>query len=46
MANIDTNSGNDAKKGKPQRKTLRVDFTPDGRYEYVVDHILYVLYHT
>ncbi|MBB4036383.1 biopolymer transport protein ExbD [Dysgonomonas hofstadii] len=28
MANIDTNSGNDAKKGKPQRKTLRVDFTP------------------
>ena len=28
MANIDTNSGNDGKKGKPQRKTLRVDFTP------------------
>ena len=27
MANIDT-SGSDAKKGKPQRKTLRVDFTP------------------
>jgi biopolymer transport protein ExbD len=27
MANIDTGS-NDAKKGKPQRKTLRVDFTP------------------
>lgn len=27
MANIET-SGNDAKKGKPQRKTLRVDFTP------------------
>ena len=28
MANIDTNSGNDGKKGKPQRQTLRVDFTP------------------
>lgn len=28
MANIDTNNGNDGKKGKPQRKTLRVDFTP------------------
>ncbi len=27
MANIET-GGNDAKKGKPQRKTLRVDFTP------------------
>jgi biopolymer transport protein ExbD len=27
MANIDTGSG-EAKKGKPQRKTLRVDFTP------------------
>ncbi|GAB6009668.1 ExbD/TolR family protein [Dysgonomonas reticulitermitis] len=27
MANIET-SGNDAKKGKPQRKLLRVDFTP------------------
>ncbi|MDR0825049.1 MAG: biopolymer transporter ExbD [Prevotella sp.] len=27
MANIDTGSG-DAKKGKPQRKALRVDFTP------------------
>jgi biopolymer transport protein ExbD len=27
MANIDTGS-NEAKKGKPQRKTLRVDFTP------------------
>lgn len=28
MANIDTNSGNNGKKGKPQRQTLRVDFTP------------------
>lgn len=28
MANIDTNSGKDGKKGKPQRQTLRVDFTP------------------
>lgn len=28
MANIDTNRGNDGKKGKPQRQTLRVDFTP------------------
>ena len=27
MANIET-GGNDAQKGKPQRKTLRVDFTP------------------
>ncbi|MDR1090939.1 MAG: biopolymer transporter ExbD [Prevotella sp.] len=27
MANIET-GGNDAKKGKPQRKVLRVDFTP------------------
>lgn len=27
MANIETNSG-EGKKGKPQRKTLRVDFTP------------------
>ncbi|NDV78552.1 biopolymer transporter ExbD [Dysgonomonas sp. 511] len=28
MASIDTNNGNDGKKGKPQRKVLRVDFTP------------------
>ncbi|WP_029904926.1 biopolymer transporter ExbD [Prevotella sp. 10(H)] len=28
MASIDTNNGNDGKKGKPSRKTLRVDFTP------------------
>lgn len=28
MASIDTNSGGKDKKGKPQRRTLRVDFTP------------------
>ncbi len=28
MASIDTNNGNEGKKGKPQRRSLRVDFTP------------------
>lgn len=28
MANLDTNKGNESKKGKPQKQTLRVDFTP------------------
>lgn len=28
MANIDTSNADGGKKGKPQRKTLRVDFTP------------------
>jgi len=28
MANIEVNSGNNGKRGKPQKKALRVDFTP------------------